>query len=98
MRQNFARKLVPRLGSITEWDLKNEIRILKKIENHKHPNIVQILKHGNLKGSQYYHIDMELCQLNLARYMEGDWPEAMQEGVYFGTTEGSVAHCWDIVK
>ena len=78
--------------------MKNEIRILKKIENHEHPNIVQILKHGSLKGSQYYYIDMELCQLNLAQYIEGNWPEAVQGGVYFRTTEASVAHCWDIMK
>jgi hypothetical protein len=86
MLQVFARKFVRRFGPVTDWDLMNEIRILKKIENHENPNIIQILKHSSLKGSQYYHIDMELYELNLAQYINDEWPDAVKGGVYFVAT------------
>lgn len=100
MWQVFARKVIRPFGAVTEWDLQNEVRILKKIENHKHPHIIRILKHGSLEGSQYYHVDMELCQLNLAQYIykKGEWPDIVKQGRYFIATEGHMGHIWEIVK
>ena len=41
---------------------------------------------------------MELCELNLAQYIKGDWPAEVRRGRYFVGTEKSMAHIWDIVK
>jgi len=98
MLQVFARKVIRPFGAVTDWDLQNEIRILKKIEKHKNPHLVLILKHGSLQGSQYYHVDMELCELNLAQYIKHEWPDIVKSGRYFVATEGSMTHIWDIVK
>src|SRR5271163_1839091 len=46
-----------------------------------HTNIVEVLRLGELIGSPYYFIDMELCSINLATYI---YSETQVEGVpYF---------------
>ena len=95
MWQVFARKVIRPFGAVTEWDLQNEIR---KIGDHQNSHLVRIIKHGSLQGSQYYHVDMELCELNLAQYIKREWPDIVKSGRYFIAIEGSMAHIWDIVK
>jgi serine/threonine protein kinase len=45
---------------------------MKLCKNISHPNIVQVLRLGELKNSPYYFIDMELCDCNLAHYIYQD--------------------------
>ena len=54
-------------------DLDNELRVLAELLGHNAPNLVGILRFGRLEGSQYYHIDMELCELNLHNYIKHEW-------------------------
>ena len=66
----FARKLI----RVPQVDLKvvdNEVQVLKELSKESHPNIVAVLRIGQLRNSQDLFIDMELCDLNLWDYIHG---------------------------
>lgn len=53
--------------------IENEIKaIIKLREIGAHPNVVNILDHGKLRASGDHFIDMELCNLDLQRYLQGN--------------------------
>jgi len=56
-----------------EAEILNEIRALDKLGKGNHPNIVRFLKHGRFATQPYYSIDMELCDLNLEKYIAEDF-------------------------
>jgi len=56
-------------GLNSEEDVHNEIRNINQLAGADHENIVAVIKHGYLQRS-YYFIDMELCDYNLADYMQ----------------------------
>jgi serine/threonine protein kinase len=56
-------------GFNSEEDVHNEIRNINQLAGAAHENIVAVIKHGYLQRS-YYFIDMELCDYNLADYMQ----------------------------
>lgn len=59
-------------ASTTKEDIRNEVRAITKIcKTGTHQNIVSIIRHGSLSTSDYYFIDMELCDINLADYIVG---------------------------
>jgi serine/threonine protein kinase len=70
--QVFARKLIRPFATIMTEDVQNEIRAVTKLCSQKHPNVIDVLCHDWLKGSPYYAIDMEFCELTLADYIRGD--------------------------
>lgn len=54
----------------TNDDIDNEVKAITKLcTEGSHGNIVAVLKHGWLKRSPYYFIDMELCDLNLETFI-----------------------------
>jgi len=83
----------------------NEARAVDKLctpEAGKHRNIVTVFKHGKLRPS-YYHLDMELCDLNLQHYIERKWTPAIQEKMPYFTVEplpmrNKRAQIWDIME
>jgi len=60
-------------GRNSEKAIANEIAAITKLCNiGKHQNIVDILRHGRSLDSQYYFIDMELCDLDLHAYIHDE--------------------------
>lgn len=61
-----------RFSGITQTDVDNEFRAVKKLCLSSHPNIVQIYQLGLLKKNEpLYFIDMELCDFTLEHYLRG---------------------------
>jgi serine/threonine protein kinase len=71
--KTFARKLIRFWPGIRKADIDNEVRAMNKLCKSKHPNIVQVLDYGRLKADgAFYFIDMELCEINLEKYIQGE--------------------------
>jgi serine/threonine protein kinase len=65
----FARKIlfIPWVG---DSESQAELRAIETLSaDGGHRNIVRVLNFGRLQQSPCYHIDMELCQLNLHRWI-----------------------------
>jgi serine/threonine protein kinase len=73
---------VPR---IEEKDIAREADAIRKIcANGAHLHIVAVLKLGKLRDTPYHFIDMELCDLNLEKYIYRPTPPNPLESVpYF---------------
>jgi serine/threonine protein kinase len=69
----FARKVIrPFAGIVTNVDLENEVRAIKRLCKTGHPSIVQVFDYGKLKeDGMFFYIDMELCQTSLEGYLRG---------------------------
>lgn len=100
MSQLFARKLIRPYGSSTIEDLQNEIRVIEKLSERANiRNVVRILRHGFLQPIRYYHIDMELGDLNLNDYIQGALPNsAPPESPYFNRDMINFFHVWRVMK
>jgi serine/threonine protein kinase len=58
------------LGSVRQKDIDNEVRAVTKLCQSSHPNIVPVLRLGQLlPDSVLHYIDMELCSVSLESYM-----------------------------
>jgi len=68
----FARKIIRPFGSVTLEDVQNEIRVVAKLCNRGHRNLIVMFEHGKLDSSHYY-IDMEYCELHLEEYIARKW-------------------------
>jgi serine/threonine protein kinase len=78
--QVFARKLLRPSGSYTMKDVENEVRAVAKLcSPGTHKNIVLVLRTGKLPHMPFYYIDMELCDLNLERFIKREWRATMTE-------------------
>jgi serine/threonine protein kinase len=84
----LARKIIRLFGDITEDDIKNEMRAVAKLcmTQHTHKNIVSVFDYGRLSSFLYF-IDMELCDLNLERWIYRQWDEATAKKLPFLTAE-----------
>ena len=70
--QNFARKVIHIFGTLTIDDVRKEFKAMDTLQRDGgHKNIVELLRHGELTYMSLYYIDMELCDLNLADYING---------------------------
>jgi serine/threonine protein kinase len=69
----FARKVSrPFAGIVTNIDLENEVRAIKRLCKTGHPNIVQVFEYGKLKeDGMFFYIDMELCETSLEGFLRG---------------------------
>jgi serine/threonine protein kinase len=57
-------------GQTTKEDIENEVKAVTKIcATAGNKNIIRILRHSPLPSTDYYYIDMELCDVNLAAYI-----------------------------
>lgn len=78
--QLFARKIIRLFGDaqrrkeITEA-IENEARAIAKLcVPGIHPNIVAVLRSGEVKDTALYYIDMELCDWNLEQFIDQHRP------------------------
>ena len=71
--QIFARKVLHLFIFNGSQVLENELRVIKKLCQHGHKNIIQVLDYGNISGQTYGFIDMELCDLNLEEFNRCQW-------------------------
>ena len=68
----------------------NEARAIDKLCSTSHDHIVQVFRHNRLSPqSPLYFIDMELCEINLEEYIQGqksgvrgllEWEVVLEEG------------------
>jgi|SRR5277367_5984120 len=66
----FARKLLRPFGSVTKDDIENEVKAVTNISmGGGHDHIIELLGHGPLRASDYYYIDMKLCEFDLEKYI-----------------------------
>jgi serine/threonine protein kinase len=68
--ESLARKLIRPIGDLTEKDVQNEIRAIKKLcQDHSNRNLVSVLRHGQFFAPKlqlaFFYIDMELCDFDL---------------------------------
>jgi serine/threonine protein kinase len=88
---------------ITEEDIKNEMRAVAKLcmTSNTHKNIVSVFAYGNLTHFIYY-IDMELCDLNLDRWICAKWDETAAKKLPHLTVElpprARMGQVWDIME
>lgn len=78
--QIFARKIIRLFGSAAiQSEIKesfgNEVRAISKLcKPGAHPNIVSVLRQGEIKDSALYYIDMDLCDATLEDFMQEHRP------------------------
>jgi serine/threonine protein kinase len=69
--------------------------------HHTHKNIVSVFDYGRLSSFLYF-IDMELCDLNLERWIYRTWDEATAKKLPFLTAElpprARLGQVWDIME
>lgn len=72
-------------GQVSKDVLQNELRVIDKlcIVPNVHKNIVTVIRHGELLNS-YHFIDMELCDLDLATYLDRQWSPVEMERTPIG--------------
>ena len=81
MEQAFARKLL-HIPHIPWEEIEYEAQAIIKIcGKGSHSHIVEVLKLGELRNTDYYFIDMELCDLNLAEYIHRATPQGPSESI-----------------
>jgi len=89
-------------GWLTEPEtIENEIRAIKKLCSGSHPNIVEVLRIGELNKLSYYFIDMELCDISLYEYIYRDDSKPLPDAVpYFikdATSQVKELQIWNIM-
>jgi len=68
----FARKLIQTGGWVTEEDIENHARVIRKLCFGGHRNIVRVFSEGYVDIAQTtYYLDMELCSSTLYEYIKG---------------------------
>jgi len=99
----FARKIIRLWGALTEEDINNEMRAVAKlcVTEHTHRNIVTVFDYGRISHFIYF-IDMELCDLNLERWIYRSWDETTAKKLPFLTAElpprARIGQVWDIME
>jgi serine/threonine protein kinase len=74
--QLFARKIIRLFGGVAQKSeiartVENEVRAVRKLcAPGAHPNIVAVLRHGEVTDTAMFYFDMELCQGNLQKFID----------------------------
>ena len=63
-----------------------------------HPNIIEVLRLGELHESPYYYIDMELCDLTLADYIYEDSPDVTPRFIRNVSSSLKEMQIWNVMK
>jgi serine/threonine protein kinase len=71
----------------------NELRVIRKLCNGSHKNIIAVYGFGELSQSSYYFIDMELCSMNLDHYNKSVRATIL---VHDSVSSLRTEHIWDI--
>lgn len=67
---SFARKVTRPFAGLTNVDIDNEVRAIRRLCKTHHPNIVQVLKYDKLKeDAKFFYIDMVLCETSLEAFL-----------------------------
>jgi serine/threonine protein kinase len=66
-----ARKVIEITKPEDEKDYKKEVENMKILCNKSHKNIIQYIGDGIIAPTSFYYIDMELCDIDLSKYMNG---------------------------
>lgn len=77
--------------------MQNEARAITKLCIQGHQNIVKVYGHNHLKGSVYYAIDMEYCELTLADYISGN-REGVVKTDHLVTADGTLTQAQNVLK
>jgi serine/threonine protein kinase len=93
----FARKLIRPFATLTKEDVQNEARAITKLCIQGHQNIVKVYGHKHLKGSGYYAIGMEFCDLTLADYISGD-RESVAKTEELVATDGFIVRAANVLR
>src|SRR5271156_1077179 len=101
-QKTFARKLL-HLPRVEPKDIEHEAQVIERICGEgAHPHIVEVLKLGELLNSDYYFIDMELCDLNLSEYIHRSTPLNPSESIPYFIRNSSpplkAQQIWNIMK
>jgi serine/threonine protein kinase len=86
---------------IKPQDIENEARVIRKLCGHgAHTNIVEVLRLGELGGSAYYFIDMELCDKNLEEYIYRQSSTHESVPYFLGNAPSSIKakQIWNVVR
>jgi serine/threonine protein kinase len=83
-------------------DILNEVRAIEKLrKNGGHPNIITVFDDGWLNDDVHYFFDMELCVLNLERFIQGNFGHVLGLPQYldpqYGTEELGCLNMWSIM-
>ena len=103
MGKVLARKIIRLTTAITQDDVKNEMRAVARLcmKPHTHQNIVTVFDYGRLTPFLYF-IDMELCDLNLERWIYRTWDSTATKRLPFLTAElpprARMGQVWDIME
>ena len=96
--QVIARKLIRLLGNVTKRDADNEVRALKKLCQNNHTNIIQVFNYGQLNSDgAVYFIDMELCDMSLENYLQGQELEHVSWAA-IRAQEEVLSHAYNILQ
>ena len=102
LEKSFARKVIFQGGPWSrQKDIENEVRAITKLcGNGCHSHIVEVLRLGELMGSPYYFIDMELCAMTLADYIYREAPtgEPTPRFIRDATSTVKATQIWNIMK
>src|SRR5271154_2358594 len=83
LEKQFARKLIRPFGSVTKEDIENEVKAITDIcASGGHRHVIQFRGHGPLPASDYYYIDMELCDFNLDKYIHSPNRSLLFSGLF----------------
>jgi serine/threonine protein kinase len=77
----FARKVIHPVGSWSEItaQIRNEARVIKKLQGDVSLNVIKIFQHGWLVENRFYFIDMEFCVFSLRDFLRAEAKVAMGE-------------------
>jgi serine/threonine protein kinase len=88
-RKVFARKLIRRFGALKNFDSYDVIGIkckgIKRVCTAKRSSrfLVEVLGYGWLEDLSFYYVDMELCDIDLARFLLGRYEKfAVQRNIW----------------
>lgn len=85
-------------ADLTPEEIQNELRAVEKFGKTSNDHLVAVFNHGRLSDSPYYFVDMELCVMDLNRYIYHVQPERNLEFQNSLPIRTDVNEIWKIMK
>lgn len=60
-------------------DVRNELQVIDKLYRPGVRNIVAVFGHGEIQAGSLFYLDMELCELDLATFLQNKWTSTAWE-------------------
>jgi len=83
-----------------EGVITNEIRVINKLREIGHPNIVTVLEHRWIGTRDIYMLDMEFCEMNLGNFISGGYITSLGKDYFDPMPKGVIPECltmWTIM-